>query len=521
MDKVKTDGRTDKALKNTAYGIGFKLIDILLAFALRTIFIRTLSVSYLGINGLFTNILTVISLMEGGVGTAISFSLYRPLAEKDINKVASLMKLYRNVYLLLGTVITIVGFGLTPFLKNIIRLDESIDHLYLIYWLTILSTSSTYFFSYRRSLVIADQRADINTKNQIVFRIIRFFALSLTLIIAKNFILYLVADIIVLLASNVEITMKVKKKYSSIETAEALPLPKEEKKTILKHMSAGLIKKIGQTVVTSTDSILISSFISTALVGIYSNYTMIFANLDTAVYLLFHSLTASVGNYAVEKSEEESEQLFNKLNLANFIVVGVITVCIFCLSNPFIRLWAGENYVLNFVTVIVLTINFYITSMCNSVDNFLSSQGRLYYHNRFRPLVEAIVNIVFSLLFVLTFDLNITGVFLGTTICFVTGRLWMDPYVLYRHFFKSSFKVYIKRFLLRTVLLTAMIGLCYFLTDCVFRAMSLSVLSWLVCALICLLISCMALYIVYHRNEDFVYLKNVMITKILKRRTLI
>ena len=151
MDKVKTDGRTDKALKNTAYGIVFKLIDILLAFALRTIFIRTLSVSYLGINGLFTNILTVISLMEGGVGTAISFSLYRPLAENNVQKVASLMKLYRRVFLFLGTAIAIVGFGLTPFLKNIIRLDENIDHLYLIYWLTILSTSSSYFFSYRRS----------------------------------------------------------------------------------------------------------------------------------------------------------------------------------------------------------------------------------------------------------------------------------------------------------------------------------------------------------------------------------
>lgn len=520
MDKDKTGGRTDKAIKNTAYGITFKLIDIVLAFALRTIFIRTLSFSYLGINGLFTNILTVISLMEGGVGTAISFSLYRPLAEKNVQKVASLMKLYRKVYLLLGTAIAVVGFGLTPFLKNIILLDENIDHLYLIYWLTILNTSSSYFFSYRRSLVIADQRADINTKNQIIFKIIRFFVLSLTLIIAKDFILYLVADIIVLLASNIEITIQVKKRYSTIEAADTLPLPKEEKKTILKHMSAGIIKKIGQTVVTSTDSILISSFISTALVGIYSNYTMIFSNLDMVVYLLFHSLTASVGNYAVEKSKEESERLFNKLNLANYVVVGVITVCIFCLSNPFIQIWAGKDYVLSFVTVVVLTVNFYITSMCNSVDNFLSSQGFLYYQNRFRPLVEAIVNIAFSLLFVLAFDMSITGVFLGTTVCFVTGRLWMDPHVLYRHFFKSSFIVYVKRFLLRTVLLAVMIGLCYFLTDCVFSAMSLSVLSWLVCALICLFISCTAFYIVYHRNEDFVYLKNVMITKILKRRTL-
>ena len=520
MDKVKTDGRTDKALKNTAYGIVFKLIDILLAFALRTIFIRTLSVSYLGINGLFTNMLTVISLMEGGVGTAISFSLYRPLAEKNVQKVASLMKLYRRVFLFLGTAIAIVGFGLTPFLKNIIRLDENIDHLYLIYWLTILSTSSSYFFSYRRSLVIADQRADINTKNQIVFRIIRFFVLSLTLIIAKDFILYLVADIIVLLASNIEITMQVKKRYSTIEAAEALPLPKEEKKTILKHMSAGLIKRIGQTVVTSTDSILISSFISTALVGIYSNYTMIFSNLDIAVYLLFHSLTASVGNFAVEKSNEEAERLFDKLNLANYIVVGVITVCILCLSNPFIQIWAGDDYVLNFMTVIVLSINFYITSMCNSVDNFLSSQGYLYYKNRFRPLVEAIVNIVFSLLFVLVFDMNITGVFLGTTVCFVTGRLWMDPQILYKFFFKSPFARYMKRFALRTALLVLIVGLCYFATDRIFSAISVSVLSWLICALICLSVSCTVYYFVYHNSEEFIYLKKIVFEKLKKRRDL-
>ena len=185
------ESRTKKSIRNTLFSISYKLFDTILAFLLRTVFIRCLSISYLGLNSLFANILTVLSLMELGVGGSIVFALYKPLAEGDQEKVASLMGLYKKVYNTIGVLVIIVGVSLTPFLQYIIKLPDNIDGIYIIYWLTIFNTSITYFLSYRRSLLLADQRSDINSKNLILFRVIRFILLSICLICTKNYILYL------------------------------------------------------------------------------------------------------------------------------------------------------------------------------------------------------------------------------------------------------------------------------------------------------------------------------------------
>lgn len=215
------------------------------------------------------------------------------------------MRIYKRAYNSLGIIISAIGLALTPFLTYIVNLPDSIEHINVIYWLMIANTSVSYFFSYRRSLLLADQRSDVNTKNLVFFRTVRVILLTVVLLLTKNFILYLTADIINTLISDIHITYVIKKNYSYIENASPSVLEKSEKINIVKYMSSGLLFKIGQMVVNSTDNIIISSFISTTLVGFYSNYYMLCANINAFIYNVFNSITASVGNFAVQKTGSE------------------------------------------------------------------------------------------------------------------------------------------------------------------------------------------------------------------------
>lgn len=504
------ESRTKKSIRNTLFSISYKLFDTILAFLLRTVFIRCLSISYLGLNSLFANILTVLSLMELGVGGSIVFALYKPLAEGDQEKVASLMGLYKKVYNTIGVLVIIVGVSLTPFLQYIIKLPDNIDGIYIIYWLTIFNTSITYFLSYRRSLLLADQRSDINSKNLILFRVIRFILLSICLICTKNYILYLITDIVVSFASNVHISLVVRKLYPYLNSTKAIPLEKEEKQGILKYMYSGIISKVGQTVVNSTDNILISAFISTVLVGIYANYSMITMNIQVMICLLFNSLTASIGNFAVQKSGQEAEKLFKKINFANFLIGYIATICIYCLISPFVSIWAGPEYILSDSTVIVISINFYISVMQYACENFMGAVGELFYFNRYRSLVEAIVNLTVSILLAKYTNLGITGVFLGTTACFLCGRIWMDARTLYKHWFKVNFVEYISQYLLNAGLTLISAIMLKKLLKIYFMYFGITIISWLLAAIFAVAATSSVLILLFRKKDEFLYFRNLL-----------
>lgn len=510
------ESRTKKAARNMVFSIGYKLSDVILAFVLRSIFIKTLGVNYLGISGLFSSILNVLSMMELGVGSAIAFSLYRPLAEDDKGKVAALMHLYKRVYTSIGLFVCAIGFGLTPFLGRIINLPENIDNLNIIYWLSVSNTAISYFLAYRRTLLNADQKAYLCTRVDMFFRFIRCAGLMAILIFTHNYILYLAFDVLTTLLSNIVITIQVKKQYPYLETVEIIPLEKSEKKTIIRYMSSTLFTKFGQTVVTSTDSIIISAFISTSLVGYYSNYNMIYSNLDVIMYLIFSNITASVGNYAVSNSGKRSHLLFKKINITNYMLVCMISVSFFCLASPFVSLWVGKQFVLSELTVAVIALNFYITSNQNCVSNFMSAMGELYYKNRYRSLIEGVVNLISSFLLVKYTSLGITGVFLGTTICFVSGRMWMDARVLYKYWFEMPFIGYIKQYILRFALFVALCLTLKIISVSFFKAVGINLFSWLICACLCVSCCLIVFFILWRKTEEFVYLKS-LVQQVLKK----
>lgn len=508
------ESRTKKTVRNTIFSFAYKLCDTVMAFLLRTLFIRALGMTYLGLSGLFTNILTVLSLMELGVGSAIVFSLYEPLAVGDHAKVVTLMQLYKRVYNIIGVLICVIGAALTPFLHYIVNLPQNIDGLYLIYWITIANTSVTYFLSYRRSLLIADQRSDINTQNLILFRFIRFFLQSVVLLLFHNYLLFLIVDVILTLMSNIHVSYLILKRYPYLKKTAPEVLSRDQKRNLLKYMSSGILSRIGQTVVNCSDNILISAFISTVLVGVYSNYSMVTSNLDILVYMLFNGVTASVGNFAVNKSKNEAEALFRKINYVNYGVSYCITTSLFALFSPFVTIWVGSDYLLSDITIAVVTLNFYITISQKSLESFMGAVGELFYYNRYRSIIEAISNLLVSVLLVKYTNLGITGVFLGTTVCFVLGRIWMDARTLYRHWFSMSVKSYYFKYFLRMGFTAATALLFRLLSNAIFACLGLNVFTFILTGCVTMSISLLLFWGTSFTTEEYLYYRDLVRKKL-------
>lgn len=513
------ESRIKKTARNMFFAIGYKLVDTILAFVLRSVFIYTLGINYLGIKGLFINILAVLSLMDLGIGSAIAFSLYRPLAEKDEKKIVALMQLYKKLYTAIGWLVCVIGISISPFLNHIINMPTQIDDLYLIYTLSVLNTSMTYFLAYRRTLLIADQRSDLCTRVDIVFRFIRCVGLICVMVITRNYILYLLYDLINTIFSNLVIAIIVKRKYAYISTNEKRELDRKEKKKIIKYVSSGIFSRIGQTMVASTDSIIISTYIGTVAVGLYSNYNMIYANLDTLIYMIFSNLTPSVGNYAVSKEKNQLYSLFKNISLLNYFIVCIISVCFYCLVSPFIVLWVGKQYLLSDVTVVIIALNFYIATNQNCIINFMNANGELYYRNRYRALIEGGINIVASVLLVKYTNLGMTGVFLGTTICFMFGRIWMDARVLYKYWFQVPFSEYLKSYAERMLCTITICVVLKRVTYYLLNWMGVSIISWIICALGCVCVCASILVIIWRKTTEYAYMISLgkrMLVKILK-----
>lgn len=512
------EGRTHKVIRNSKYAVCMKMLETVLAFILRTIFVQNLSTAYLGVNGVFANILTVLSLMDLGAGSAISFALYETLAQDNKSKVVALMDLYRKLYRNIGLIIWALGLALTPLLKYVITLPENIPNIYIIYWLNIANTVMTYFLAYKRTLLIADQKSYVNYQNAMFFKITRFIILAIVLIVFHSFILYLALDILNTLVSNVAISIKVSKMYPYLSKTQAEQLPAQEKQRLWKYMKAGLLNKVGQTVVTSTDNVIISAFISTITVGLYSNYLLVINGIENVVFLVFSNVTSSVGNLAASKNvtNKKTKNIFNVLQMVNHVISTISCVGLGALLNDFIELWLGADYLLSHDAILICVANLYITLNTNSVSNFMGARGEMYYLNRYRPLVEAIINLFVSLSLVRFTDLGITGVFIGTTVSFMFGRIWMDAKVLFNCWFHEKYTVYIKDYMTKFGITTALYLICSVICRSVREQMGLSLFSFILMIAGTLIICCVTLILVYRNKESYKYVKQMILVKLRK-----
>lgn len=425
-----------------------QLLALVVQFVSRSFFVHYLSAEYLGLSGLFSNILSMLCLAELGIGSAMTYSLYKPLAQKNVEAVKSLMRLYRNTYRIIGAVILVLGIITIPIYPLFISEIPDIPQLDLIYFMFVFNTGVSYFYSYKRSLIVCDQRRYIES----IVHYGCYFGYNVlqivVLITTQNYILFLMCQIIATILENLILAKKADELYPYLKEKTVSSIAPKELAEIKRNVGATMFHKIGGVVVNGTDNILISKFVGLVVTGLYSNYFILVTAVNTIFSQIFTAITASVGNLNASEGKEKVTDIFNKTFFLNFWVYGFCTVCLFTLLQPFILLWLGESFLLDDLTVAIIVLNFYLTGMRRAVLSFRDATGT-YYYDRYKPLAESIINLIMSL--VLVQFLGIAGVFLGTTISTVSTCLWIEPYVLYKHILKTPLYVYFKKYAIYTI----------------------------------------------------------------------
>lgn len=476
--------RTDNIKKNLFYNIVKFATQMVLQFVLRTALIYLMGAEYIGLNGLFMNIFSFLSLAELGIGSAIAFSMYKPVAEGDVEKVKSLQALYKKFYLIITIIIGVVGFLVLPFLKHFIKGEVAVDiNIYLLYVMYLVNALVGYFCAHKRALLYAYQRGDVENKVKTICLILMSIIQIAVLFIFKNYYLYYLMTILFSIIECVLIEISAKKLYPLID-GKSNPLDKPTKKEIYKNVAALSIHRVGGALINSTDNILISSLIGLTTLGVYSNYYLIITTLLSIYTLIANALTSSVGNMIASESKEYVFSKFKQVNFLFSLLTIFCTVCLFVLFQPFIQLWTGGGaYLLSFSTVILLCVSFFIVRMRHAVIIFKDSAG-LYWYNKVSPIIEAIVNLVVSI--VLGIKLGLNGIILGTIISAIVAPTILEPRVLFKHYFEKSVWLYVKQLLLDTLVMIALAATCYFVCSLIpVGGVALLIARFAVCISVC------------------------------------
>ena len=507
-----SEGRIHNSIRNSFVAIASQSVNLIMAFVYRLIFLKILDETYLGLNSLFANILGLLSLAELGIGIAISYRLYASMNDKDASRTGALIKFYKNIYYCIAAIVLVVGLAVMPFLKFFIKGYSSLPldvNIYLLYLIFLIQSVFSYLFSYRLMLFNSDQKNFITNVANIITTFVLYLLQILVLYFTRNYLYTLIVSISVNLISNVLMSIYAKKMYKEIFKS-AGKLDSSEKKTIFKETGALLCHRIGGKVVTSTDNILISSFVGIAILGAYSNYSLIITSLIALLGQFLGAIGASIGNLHVADKQRE-EDVFLKLVFFNLFIVSFCATCFFVLIEPFIGIMFGYDLVLSTDVALICALAFYIGNARLINDSFISGCG-LFIRDKFRPLIEAGINLVASI--ILAQVMGIVGILIGTIIGQLCTVYWREPYLLYKYEFNKSQVNYWKLHL-RFLLLTLVIGfICYFI--CGFIPNSL---GFLVCKfLICIIVSLSMLLLFNCKSEYCKYFISLTKNIILRRK---
>jgi O-antigen/teichoic acid export membrane protein len=492
--------RIHNSMQNILFGMSGQLISSILGFIVRSVFIYTLGVEYLGIEGLFSSILMMLSLANLGFDNAMIYSLYKPLAEKDQYKIQALINLYRKAYKIVGTVVLVLGLSILPALPFIINGGTSVKNLNIIYLLFLINSVSSYFFVYRQSIIIADQRSHIISKIHSVFIIASNLFQIIILISIKMYILVLITQIVLRVMENIYIGVIAKKLYPYINTDKNIQLSKEDKKIFFKDLYALLLYKISGVVINGTDNIVITKFVGIIWVGIYSNYLLIISTISTFLSHIFYSLTASVGHLNVTESADKKHFVFNVMHFMNFWIYGLCTICLWNLINPFITLWIGEKYILDNFIVFTILLNFYTAGMQNTSTTFRETTG-LFKKGKYRPLIAAFINLFVSI--ILAEKIGLAGVFIGTVFSRLCTFFWYDPYIIYRETFGKPLITYFIKYIYYAIVVSICGVLSHSLGDIIKTGVILHLLIQLILSLS---IPNLIFYFLFRNTKEFKYL---------------
>lgn len=497
--------RLEKTFKNILLSFGSSVATSLLSMISRTFFVLYLGEEYLGLSGLLNNILGVLSIADIGFSSAIGYSLFKPLAERDNDTIGSLMTLYRRVYYCVGLIVTVTGLGLYLTLDFFIPPSQQPPGTAFAYFAFLLSTAGGYFLSYRCTLMASDNQAyklvPISTGCCLLQTSLQIVVLCLF----RSYVHYIFIQVICSVLSMFLQNCYVKNQYKDIDFNSKLPLKQEVKTTLKKNVGGLVISKIGDYLVNSTDNLIITKLISLATTGIYSNYLMIRNIVNGFIAIIFSNVTASMGNIFAVESDEKKIESFNALMFLAFFVYSFEAVCLFCLLNVFIGdIWIGHQFTFDTITVFVIVLNNYLTGLRIPLITMKSAAG-IYLEDAWIPFGFAIINLASSV--ILAGYLGVVGVFLGTIIGSLCTADWYRPIIIYKKAFHQSPIMYFKKYILYIAL-----GLGYMLSAyalCALVTIPIKLLEFIsrmaIAAILPVVTNCM----IFRKSTEFRFLVQV------------
>ena len=497
-------------MRNIVVSVTCQFLTLIFSFLSRTVFINILGAEYLGINGLFQNILSVMSLADLGFGTAIIYALYKPLADNDAYKVTQIINYFKRIYNLIAILVFVIGVALIPFLRYFVNLDQDIPHLRFYYFLFLIETVCSYLVVYKSSLLNADQRNYVVKIIGTIFNIISHILKLFLLFITKSFTIYVLAGVLCVIISNIVIQIIANRDYPYVkEKVDKLDL--SERKSIIDNVKSLFLYRIGGVILNNTDNILISTLVNTVSVGYYSNYALLFGTVNTFSELVFGSLNASVGNQYASKDSDKIENTFKMLNFANFWVYGFCCITLYCLMSDFISLWLGSEYIFADITVFVICLNIYISGMMSSVVTVRTATG-IFKKTKYVYCITAILNIVFSIF--LGKFYGITGIIFATTISRLLTNFWYEPLVIYKQILNKPFYKYLMR---QVFYLLIFIASCVVIKLIKTSICDINVWVLIIEFLLCVVVINLLFYLIFSRNDEFSEIKNRVKNLIMKK----
>lgn len=509
------NSRTSNVVRNMWVGTFFQVLSLFLGFVSRTIFIRILGSEYLGLNSLFTNVLTILSFAELGIGNAIVFSMYKPLADEDTDKLKKLINFYKKTYTIIGFIILVVGILIIPFIPSIINDTPNIkENIYLIYLLFLTDTAISYFFSYRTSIISADQKNYIVVMYTYIFKICQIILQLILLYFTKEYMLYLILQVITTFLTNLYLSNKSKKMYPFLKELGNNQLEKKETKKIFDNVKALFIYKLGSVVLNGTDSIIISKYLGLIVLGLYSNYYLLVSAITQILSQLFNAFTSSIGNLIAKETREKAKNVFNQLYYFTIFIYAVVCICLYLLFNDFITLWLGKEYLLSNFVVLTIVGHLYVNGVQFAGFTFRNASGN-FKQFKYSPIFSAVLNIVISI--ILAKYIGLAGVFIGTIISRVCTSTWIDPYIIYKNVFKENVREYFIKYIKYLIIVIICFIPCYYISKLITVT---NIALFILKGIILVILSSFMFLLFTFRTKEFNDIKNIIIN-FLKSKKLI
>ncbi len=501
--------RSKKAIVNTlAGGLGTLLVG-LLQFVGRVVFIRFLSDEYLGISSLFTNILSILSLTELGLSTAVCFRLYQPLSGGDSETIKAVMHYFRRAYFVIGWVVIGLGAALLPLLPHLMTGTTGLVDVRVVYLLYVLQSAFSYWFwGYKAILLQADQKLYIVRFYHVIANLIVTALQLLSLMLFRDFLIYSAIGLLSAVLVNLFSAREVDRRYPYLKEKSCRRLDKEEKKSLFQDVSGMSLFKINTTIVNSTDNIVISAFINVKTVALYGNYQIIISGISQVAMQLFGGVTATVGNYYAEDTKEHNELVFRCIQLLCYWVYTFLGIGLLLFLNPVIQLCFGESRVFS-PELVFLQVFYFVMNGFQRTSFIYRDACGLFWKGKARPVATAALNIVISI--VLVHYIGLAGVIAGTIISWLLTTWWYDPCLIYRQAFSMPPRTYFAGYA-KAVLLSALLGaFCIVISNMIpFGGIG----ALLIDMLLCMSIPNLGYYLVYRRSEEFGFLKKLGIASL-------